>query len=202
MSIPIILLAAGQSRRMGGADKLLQEVDGRPLLRRSAEIARSVAPVIVALPPAPHPRHDALSGLDVLGVPIADAQEGMNASLRGAVRALPQDAQAVMILLADLPDLTAEDLTTVMRAVRDVPDNLIWRGATEDGKPGHPVVFHRDLFPDLAKLTGDGGAQTLVRRHAGRVHLVPLPGQHARTDLDTPDDWNRWRSGRERLRES
>ena len=83
--IPIILLAAGQSSRMGGKDKLLQIVDGQTLLRRSALIARCAAPMIVALPPAPHPRYDALDGLDLRCVEIPDASEGMNASLRGAL---------------------------------------------------------------------------------------------------------------------
>ncbi|KUJ80960.1 4-diphosphocytidyl-2C-methyl-D-erythritol synthase [Ruegeria marisrubri] len=199
-TIPIILLAAGRSSRMGGADKLMQDIDGQPLLRRTAEIARAVAPVIVALPPAPHPRHDALAGLDVRIVPIADADEGMNASLRGALKALPEESTAVMVMLADLVDLTAADLAAVLESVTDAPDMLIWRGATEDGKPGHPVVFHSSLFRELATLTGDGGAQSIVNRHSDRVHLTPLPGQHARTDLDTPRDWDRWRAGQKGAR--
>ncbi|HCE71744.1 MAG TPA: 4-diphosphocytidyl-2C-methyl-D-erythritol synthase [Ruegeria sp.] len=192
--IPILLLAAGQSRRMGGADKLMQEIDGMPLLRRTALRAIPVAPVIAALPPAPHPRHGALVGLTLDIVEVPDAAEGMNASLRRAVAALPPETPAAMILLADLPDLTESDLNTVRRAVDFSQKNLIWRGATEDGQPGHPVVFHRCLFPQLLALRGDQGAQPLVRDHADRVALVPLPGQHARTDLDTPEAWADWRA--------
>ncbi|MCE8508951.1 nucleotidyltransferase family protein [Ruegeria pomeroyi] len=195
--IPILLLAAGRSRRMGGADKLMQEIDGMPLLRRTALRALKVAPVIVAVPPAPHPRHDALAGLPVDIVAVPDADEGMNASLRRAVSALADETPAAMVLLADLPDLTSDDLTLVLGAVDFSTKNLIWRGATESGHPGHPVVFHRALFPALLELTGDAGAQAVVQAHRDRLVLIPLPGAHARTDLDTPEAWANWRAKRQ-----
>lgn len=194
--IPIILLAAGQSSRMGGADKLMQDVDGIPLLRRSAQNAQAVGSVIVALPPSPHPRYNALEGLNVQAVEIPDADEGMNASLRGAMAYLPTGARAVMVLLADLPDLTDADLRAVLVSVDAHPGMLIWRGATEDGKPGHPVVFDRTLFNRLRELTGDEGAQSVVRAHADKVHLNALPARNALLDLDTPEDWDMWRAGR------
>ncbi|EEE37503.1 4-diphosphocytidyl-2C-methyl-D-erythritol synthase [Rhodobacteraceae bacterium KLH11] len=194
--IPIILLAAGQSSRMRGADKLMQTVAGVPLLRLAAQRALAVGPVIVALPPAPHPRYGALAGLDVKPVGISDAEEGMNASLRGAMAALPPDAPAVMILLSDLPELESEDLRAVLSAVKARPDKLIWRGATADGKPGHPVVFERSLFVKLRGLTGDGGAQTIVQHCKDKVHLHHLPGQRALLDLDTPEAWARWTASR------
>ncbi|SDW49776.1 CTP:molybdopterin cytidylyltransferase MocA [Ruegeria halocynthiae] len=192
--IPIILLAAGQSSRMGGIDKLMQPIEGVPLLRRIAQRARAVGPVIVALPPAPHPRFGALEGLDVVTVEIPDADEGMNASLRGAMSLVPVNAPAAMILLSDLPDLSADDLRDVLRAVHAHPDNLVWRGATEDGLPGHPVVFDRSLFAELSALSGDSGAHSVVRRCKGKVHLHRLPVQNALLDLDTPDDWARWKT--------
>ncbi len=191
--IPVILLAAGQSSRMGGADKLMQSVGGMPLLQRSALYALVIGPVIVALPPKPHPRYDALEGLDVARVAIPDAAEGMNASLRGALRHIPQDALYVMVLLADLPDLTKEDLIGVANSCETHPNNLVWRGTSEGGKPGHPVVFERSLFPELSALTGDSGAQAIVKRYPDRTHLHPLPGNNALLDLDTPEDWRRWR---------
>ncbi|MEY8838401.1 NTP transferase domain-containing protein [Cribrihabitans sp. XS_ASV171] len=192
--IPIILLAAGRSSRMGGADKLLQDIDGVPLLRRAALIALGAGPVRVAVPPLPHPRYAALAGLEVGIVPVPDADEGMNASLRRAIADLPRDTQAAMVLLADLPDLTTEDLTTVMHAVDPGSATRIWRGATEEGAPGHPVVFHSALFPELLALEGDSGAQSVVTRNADAMQLINLPGQRARLDLDTPEAWANWRN--------
>ena len=196
MDLPVIILAAGASSRMGGADKLLQRVDGQPLVARQARLARAVTarPVIVALPPRPHPRYDALQGLDVLLCPVAEADEGMNASLRVAVAALPPDAPGFMLLLADLPDLFEDDLRAVLGAVDYSQNDLVWRGATEDGAPGHPVVFLRDLIPAFAALTGDTGGREIVARAKGKVRLIPLPGQRARHDLDTPEAWAAWRA--------
>ncbi|MCG7519537.1 NTP transferase domain-containing protein [Ruegeria sp. Ofav3-42] len=196
IEIPIILLAAGQSRRMAGADKLLQSIEGKSLLRRSALTALKTGPVIVALPPAPHPRYEALAGLDLTKVGIPNADEGMNASLRGALAHTPPEADAVMVLLADLPDITVDDLKSVIASVHEQPDHLIWRGATSAGKPGHPVIFDRQLFDELSRLTGDDGAQSVVRAHKDKVCLVPLPGRNALLDLDTPEDWAQWRSQR------
>lgn len=200
--LPIILLAAGQSARMRGRDKLMEEVDGQPLIRRQAKMARAVtaAPVIVALPPRPHPRHDALRGLDVTPLEVHDAAEGMNASLRCAFAALPSGAPAAVLLLADLPDLTGNDLNTVLQSVDTTSETLIWRGATETGEPGHPIVFAAPLFPAFATLQGDGGGREVVARAAGRIRLIPLPGTRARRDLDTPEDWAAWRAEQSRHR--
>lgn len=194
--MPIILLAAGQSGRMRGRDKLMEQVDGRPLVRRQADLARAVTsgPVIVALPPAPHPRYGALEGADVILLPVVDADAGMNHSLRTAFAALPADVPVAMLLLGDLPDLTEADLTTLAAAARPETGTLVWRGATEDGKPGHPIVFAAPLFAEFARLSGDGGGREVIAVAGGRVELVPLPGQHARADLDTPEDWAAWRA--------
>ncbi len=194
--IPVIVLAAGRSSRMRGVDKLMQRVDNVPLIRRQADLARSVTrgPVIVALPPAPHPRYGALAGCDLRCLAVPQADEGMNASLRTAVAALPDNAGAAMILLADLPALTANDLCCVLQSVDLNSRTLIWRGTTSVGEPGHPVVFAASLFPRLRQLTGDGGARELVQSVGYRVALIALPDNHARLDLDTPRDWADWRA--------
>lgn len=196
--LPIILLAAGQSRRMRGSDKLLEDVGGVPLLRRQAENACAVTsgPVLVALPPPPHPRYQCLDALAVNRVPVPDAEKGMNASLRTAFAALPNSARGAMLLLADLPDLTRDDLRTVLHTFENNSEMLIWRGATADGQPGHPIVFAAALFPEFARLSGDGGGREIVSQAADRVELVPLPGTRARRDLDTPEDWAAWRAER------
>lgn len=194
-NLPIVLLAAGQSSRMGGRDKLLEVVDGMPLLRRQAlmALAAKAGPLFVTLPEAPHPRYDVIDDLDVTVIPVPDAAEGMNASIRRGVAALPPDATATMLLPADLPDLTTEDLITCLRAV-DLASNMsIWRGATADGKPGHPIIFAATHFAAFAKLTGDSGGRDIVAAAQDQTQLIPLPGQHARRDLDTPQAWEAWR---------
>lgn len=192
-----LILAAGASSRMRGRDKLLEPVEGQALVARQAAIAAQVLPeVIVALPPPPHPRYDALKGLEVTALAVPESAEGMGGTLRGAVARLPADCSGLLLLLGDLPEITEADLRAVLTAREAAPDALIWRGATEDGAPGHPILFAPETFPDFAELRGDAGGQSLIRRHRARLYLVPLPGRHARRDLDTPEDWARWRAAR------
>jgi CTP:molybdopterin cytidylyltransferase MocA len=185
---------------MRGRDKLLEPVDGQPLLRRQAERARAATQgaVFVTLPPKPHPRHEALQECGIETIEVADAVRGMSASLKAGIAALPEDAEAVMILLADMPDLETGDLLAVCRQVDDDKETLIWRGATERGAPGHPIVFRRALFDALLHLDGDSGGAEVVARNAARARLVPLPGERARNDLDTPEAWEAWHAARQR----
>ncbi|MBQ2263298.1 MAG: nucleotidyltransferase family protein [Loktanella sp.] len=192
--IPVLILAAGASRRMRGADKLLEQVDGMPLLRRQVMMAQtSGQPVFAALPGPDHPRAAVISDLDVTLLTVPEAAEGLSATMRAAVAQLPA-CPAFMILLADLVAITGDDLGTMLQARDHAPDHLIWRGATEDGKPGHPIIFDASLRPGFADLTGDHGGAVIIRAHQAQTCLVPLPGQRARLDLDTPEDWENWRS--------
>jgi CTP:molybdopterin cytidylyltransferase MocA len=191
--IPILILAAGASRRMRGQDKLMQVVDGMPLLRRQVLMAQATGhPVFVALPAAGHPRAATIRDLDASVLAVPEAAQGMSVTMRDAVAQLPE-CDAFMILLGDLLTLTTGDLQVVFAARHLHPDHLIWRGATEDGKPGHPVIFDSRLRPDFAALAGDSGGETIVQAHKTATCTVPLPDQRARFDLDTPEQWEAWR---------
>ena len=190
---PILILAAGKSSRMRGRDKHLEEIDGVPLLRRLALAALELGePVFVALPALPHPRAEALEGLDVTLLAIPEAEEGMSGTLRGAVARLPQ-SEGFLLVLGDLAEIGAVDMRAVMAAREDAHDKLIWRGATETGEPGHPILFDASLIPRFAELSGDGGGESLVNPLKAQTCLVPLPGRVARHDLDTPEDWAAFR---------
>lgn len=190
----ILILAAGASSRMRGRDKLLEEVQGAPLLRHIASQALATGlAVTVTLPPDRPLREAALSGLAVRQVLVPNAGHGLSASLRAGLASLPPDS-AVMVLLADLPEMGTADLSTMARA-RDAYPDAILRGTAADGTPGHPVIFPSWARADLAALTGDDGARPVLKAQAARVVAVPLPAAHATTDLDTPEDWAAWRAG-------
>ncbi|MCX7565307.1 nucleotidyltransferase family protein [Sulfitobacter sp. F26169L] len=195
--IAIVILAAGAARRMQGRDKLMEEVNGVPLLRRQTLRALdTTCPVLVTLPPAPHQRYDVINDLGVTLVPVPDPSEGMNASLRAGLAALPDTAEAVMVMLADMPDITVNDLNTILQGIDLDAETRIWRATTQTGAAGHPIVFHRSLIPELLNLWGDAGGREVVKAHADKTLHIPLPENHARTDLDTPQAWAAWRAGR------
>jgi len=190
MTLPILILAAGASRRMGGVDKLLQPVRGKPLLRDRVEAALATgAEVFVTLPEGDETRAKTMDGLqDVALIPSPNAHEGMAGSLRDGIKALPEDAQGVLVVLADMPDITTLD----MQRLRAGFDGGPLRAATQDGIPGHPTLLTRELFAEIANLHGDIGARNVLKAHPPR--LIPLPGTRALTDLDTPQDWADWRA--------
>jgi molybdenum cofactor cytidylyltransferase len=191
--VHILVLAAGASSRMRGRDKLLEPVKGRPILRLVVETAVATgAPVTVALPPSATARRAALDGIPVTCVEVADATAGMSRSISGGIAAIAAyaagDDDGVMILPADMPGFSSKVLSDLISRFRSDPD-LIFRGATTDGTPGHPVIFPRGLWIELSQLTGDEGGQKVLRRHIDRVRMIPLPGNMAVLDLDTPEDW-------------
>ncbi len=190
----VLLLAAGRSSRMRGADKLMETVQGQSLLRRQALAALTVSDaVVVALPAPDHPRASALAGLAVTIVALHGSAEGLGGTLRDGVAALPVRGR-FLLLLADLPAIGAAELAAVITAADAAPDALVWRGATPDGKPGHPILCDDALRPAFATLGGETGGDGVLRGFADRTRLVRFADGRARLDLDTPEDWAAWRA--------
>ncbi len=189
----ILILAAGSASRMRGGDKMLEQIDGIPQLTRIARAALATgAPVLVALPPDRPARLAALQGLGVQAIMVQDAQDGMALSIRAGLAQASQ-SRPLMILPADMPDLTPEDLRRMLITQAETPDRIL-RATAQDGTPGHPVIFPPRLFATLSQISGDTGARAVLQGQD--VRLLALPGTHATTDLDTPEDWALWRASR------
>ena len=194
--ILVLIPAAGASRRMRGADKLLEPVGGQPLLRHVAEQAVETGlPVLVTLPQCHSARHDALAALAVAQQEV-DGTEGMAASIRAGVTAAQvAGADGLLVMLADMPEIDSFMLKALVASFAEDPGRIV-RAAAEDGTPGNPVILPARLFPALSALTGDAGAREVIRGETPRLH--PLPGRAALTDLDTPEDWVAWRARKPR----
>ena len=192
--IPILILAAGSSSRMRGQDKLLQTVHGEALLHRIVRIAQgTLSPVVVALPPNAAQRRGAIADLAPAVVEVADAASGMAAAIRAGIAALPAEASAVLLMLADLPEVEMQDLRRLLDVARQHGPATILRATSQSGIPGHPVLFSRRLFAELSALQGDEGARAVLTAHRGDIQFVALPDDRATTDLDTPEQWAEWR---------
>lgn len=189
--IEVLLLAAGASTRMNGPDKLLMEIDGTSLLRRSAKaiLAANITRLHVILPPH-SPRKGALKNLPVNIIEAKNWADGMAASIRAGMAAISPDCKAVIIALADMPDINANHINALIAVFS--PTNQICRAQTADGVAGNPVLFGKRFFPALAQLTGDKGARDLIASAPEHLHLVPTDGQAAVTDLNTAAAWAAW----------
>jgi len=190
-AVEVVLLAAGGARRMRGQDKLARPVAGEPLLRRAARACLSsrARAVHVVLDPARPERAALLEGLRVTTVEAAEAPEGMAASIRAVVRALPEDAAALVLAFADMPDVSAAHIDALIAAYDPEAGAAICLPRTPAGRRGHPVLFDRRFFEPLADLAGDRGARDILSAHADFVAEVAMPDEAVLTDLDTPEAW-------------
>ena len=199
MSVAFVLLAAGGSTRMRGGDKLLEEIDGETLLHRSARIAcaSDADSVVVVLGAREAERRAALSGLAVTTVVNAEWEQGMGGSIACGIGAL-SGAEAAIIMLADMPDISSHMLNRIM-AARDPcrPDQII-RPRDGQGRWGNPVLFCNGYFAGLTLLSGDEGARETLLKSVDCITPVTFGGKAALTDLDTPEAWAIWRAGRSR----
>lgn len=194
----LLIPAAGASSRMAPRDKLLEPVDGLPLLRRQVLMALQVrCDLLVTVPPDRPARRAALAGITDQRLhlqELPDAAEGLAASIRrGADWAASRRAAGLMVVLADMPDLQVSDIKMMLQAF---DFKSIYRATDKNGAAGHPVIFPAALFAALKRLTGDQGARAILRSEP--VMQVMLPGTHATTDLDTPEAWATWRARRGR----
>lgn len=187
-----VVLAAGLSRRMGQA-KLLMKVGGRAIIRYVVEsvLAGGVDSVWVVTGPDVEPIEAALAGIEVQIAVNPAPEEGQAGSVRTGIAALPPSVDAVLIALGDQP-LLAPSIIPALLAARRTSPKLIVAPRYRDGQ-GNPVVFKREIFPELLRLTGDQGARPIIQKEPARVEWVeldlPMP-----PDVDTPDDYEKIRA--------
>jgi molybdenum cofactor cytidylyltransferase len=190
--ITAVVLAAGLSRRMGRA-KLLLDLDGKTIIRRSVEgvLAGGVDAAVVVVPPAPQALEAALQGLPVTLAVNASPESGQSRSIRVGIQALPPGTEAVLIALGDQPSVPVAVVRGLIERWRATGAPIV-APRYREGR-GNPVLFSAELAPELLALEGDQGARPIIERDAGRVELLevdePMPA-----DVDTPEDIQRLRS--------
>ncbi len=187
-SIAAIVLAAGRSTRMGGPNKLIAEIGGKPLVRIAAEraLASRAKPVIVVTGHQRERVEAALAGLPVRLVHNPDFAEGLGTSVRSGIAAVPASADGAVICLGDMPQVDA-DLINRLIAAFAPEQGALAVVPTIHGKRGNPVLWSRRFFPDLMALEGDIGARNLIGRYGEAVIEVPVTGKAALTDIDTQE---------------
>jgi molybdenum cofactor cytidylyltransferase len=186
-AVAAVVLAAGQSRRMGGPNKLLATIGGVPLVRRAAESALGsrARPVVVVTGHQAEAVASALAGLDVTLVHNPDFSEGLSTSLKAGLAAIPPAIAGALIVLADMPGVTSDLLDRLIAAFAASGQPAIVL-PTFGGKRGNPVLWPREFFPELREVSGDTGGRHLIGRHAASVVQVEA-GRGAVTDIDTPE---------------
>lgn len=188
IKIAVLVLAAGQSRRMGKANKLLAPVDGAPMVARvvDAALASGASPVVVITGHEADQVAAALSGKNVTIHDNPDFAEGLSTSLRVGLKALPGDVDGVLVCLGDMPRVTAAHLKKLMSAF-DPEEGRAICVPTKDGKRGNPVLWSARLYPEMKQIAGDVGARHIIGENAELVCEVPMDDDAIFLDLDTPE---------------
>jgi molybdenum cofactor cytidylyltransferase len=186
--VAAVVLAAGQSRRMGGPNKLTETLGGAPLVRRVVEqvLASKASPVVVVTGHQRERVEAALAGLSVRFVHNPHYAEGLSTSVKAGIAAVPADADAALISLGDMPQVDARLLDRLVDAFDPARGALIVV-PTFEGKRGNPVLWSRRFFPELGALQGDVGARHLIGAYADAVVEVPAESRSVFFDIDTPD---------------
>jgi molybdenum cofactor cytidylyltransferase len=182
--VAAIILAAGTSSRFGAANKLLAEWRGQAMLRTVAEVALAteLEPVIVVTGHEAEDVRAALAGLEVAFVHNPNHPQGQATSLQAGIRAVPPACEGAMILLGDMPRVSASDINQLLDVFAGPASIIV---PVHEGQRGNPVIIGRQHFSSLLELEGDEGARSLLS--GDRVTRVEMETDAVLQDFDTPE---------------
>ncbi|MBW8876185.1 MAG: nucleotidyltransferase family protein [Acidobacteria bacterium] len=188
-----ILLAAGTSSRMG-SNKLFFELEGESVLRGAVRraLAGGLSPLLVVLGHQSDEAARELEGLPCQWVLNPLYEQGINSSLKSGILAVPPEARAAMVLLADMPFVTPEMIAAMIARYRETRAPLVI--SDYEGVNAPPMLYDRSLFNELLTMTGEGCGRQVVKRHRGEAEVLAWPAS-ALGDIDVPEDYARVKSG-------
>lgn len=188
--VAVLVLAAGQSRRMGRDNKLLLPVGGKPMVAHAvdAALAAASAGVTVVTGHEAPAVQAALAGRDVRFVHNPRYDDGLSTSLAAGIAALPRDADAALVMLGDMPRITPRLLDRLIAAYSP-DDGRAIVVPTANGKRGNPVLWDRRFFPAMQALAGDVGARHLIGENDALVAEVETGDRAVLLDIDTPESF-------------
>ena len=194
--IACILLAAGQSRRMGDANKLLMEIGSKPIIRHAAEalIAAGVGDIYVVTGHQAEVVRDCLAGLEIRFIDNPDYATGQASSVACSVAYLPDQVSDVLIALGDMPLMQADLITALcqqhlQKSASGLPQITLPTyaplPASDTVKRGNPVMWSRAFFSELTALQGDEGGRQILADYPAHIQHLHWPDARPFADVDT-----------------
>ncbi|HLJ65335.1 MAG TPA: molybdopterin-binding/glycosyltransferase family 2 protein [Stellaceae bacterium] len=182
-----LILAAGQSRRMGTINKLLISIDGKPMVRHAVEAVQAarLSPIIVVTGHEREKVEAALAGLPVRFVFNPDYAEGLSTSLKSGLAALPASSLGALIALGDMPLVASSEIERLVAAFNPLEGRAIVV-PTSRGKRGNPILWAREFFAEMQNVAGDVGARHLLGANSELLVEIEMAGDGVLTDIDTP----------------
>ena len=187
-----IVLAAGSSRRFGDDKRRQQLANGQTVLQAAITNAASVLDGLLVTLRANDQQfvrelQESISATNIRWFCAPDSSQGMAHSLSNAISEV-YEWEAAVVLLGDMPYIKPETLAAIVRTFRKERANQPIVVPAKEDVPGHPVLFDRCYFDEIAQLTGDTGARAVITAHRGRVIQVPVDDPGIFRDIDHPED--------------
>lgn len=194
--ISVLVLAAGESKRMTGQHKLLLPFSGKTIIETSVDtiLQARIDAVIVVLGHEAERVREVLQHRPAQFIYNSSYQSGMASSIHVGLRALAPEAGAVMISLADLPLVQAAELNILISSFLSNKEKTI-AVPTFAGQRGNPVIFDLCHRPEMLALHGDVGCKSILARHPEAVLEVEMPTTSVLEDVDTMEAYNRLTAG-------
>jgi molybdenum cofactor cytidylyltransferase len=190
--VAAVVLAAGASKRYGVPKQLLSW-EGDALLGRVVDVALAsdADPVVVVLGCQAGACRAALGDRPVQVVVNPDWAQGQSTSVRAGLAALPANASAALFPLADQPGVTPTVIDALIERHQGTLAPVIW--PEYQARRGNPVLFDRDTFPQLMRLTGDTGGRPVLQAYSSLAERVSVSDPGVLFDIDTPEDYAKGR---------
>lgn len=189
--VAAVVLAAGESRRMGHNKLLLPWGDTTVLERTLGNMAASGASLVITV--VGHERDQTEPMVSRYGSAVLnqDYAKGMLSSVQAAVRALPAAVEAALVMLADQPLVSPDVIDVLLAAYAANPRGLV--APTYQGRRGNPVIIDRRYFAELLALPPEAAPRALLQRHPEDLLVVEVGSNAVLQDLDRPEDYKRLR---------
>lgn len=184
--VAALVLAAGYSRRFGGDKRKARWAPERSLLAASLDLPRAVLSEVWVVIRSDEQPGDLTLPNDVRVVQDAQTLHGMGYSIAAGARQLLKrsSADALAIFLGDMPTIQASTLETLLAEA--APGRIVL--PIHEGRPGHPVIFGRDFWPQLTQLSGDAGARTVLQDNSEAIRRIQVDDPGVLQDIDQPED--------------
>lgn len=188
-TVAAVVMAAGRSRRMAPHNKLLvADKAGKPMIARVVDnvLSSKARPILVVTGHQAEQVEHALGGRPVQYVHATDYANGLSASLKAGIAAVPPECAAAIVCLGDMPLVTGRMIDRLLQ-MYDPDEGRLIVLPTFRGKQGNPMVWDRRFFPEILQITGDSGARFLVGKHADAVAEVEMADDAVLRDFDTTE---------------
>lgn len=190
INVGVIILAAGGSSRLGSPKQLIRGADGVSLIQKISELVMSLNCKQKLMVLGSHHKN-IQSEIKEIDIPIIinhEWQRGISSSILAAMDALTkkEDLEGLMFLVCDQPYLNKKMLENLLTKFQNTSRFIV--ASRYRDVIGTPAIFHKSLFPELLKLTGDKGAGKIINENSGKVALVDF--ENGIFDIDTPEDLN------------